>query len=199
MRASRPSSRGRRPISGKVRGRPWTRGHRSRCPINLSLELLGDRWSLLVLRDMIFGGKRHFRDFMRCEEGIASNILADRLRRLVDARMLTKSADPTHQQKAIYGLTEKSISLVPVLAHLATWGRRWLDVSREMGARAEALEEGGPPLWERFMEQLRAEYMRSLVPGAPGGSLPVRSLLQAAADRAAGGRLRQRRRRERTT
>ncbi len=142
---------------------------------------------------MIFGGKRHFRELMRCEEGIASNILADRLRRLVDARMLTKSDDPTHEQKAIYSLTEKSISLVPVLAHLATWGRRWLHASREMGARAEALEEGGPLLWERFMEELRAEHMGALLPRAPSGSLPVRSLLQAAADRAAGGK----RRRER--
>ncbi len=139
---------------------------------------------------MIFGGKRHFRELARCEEGIATNILADRLRRLVDARMLTRSDDPTHEQKAIYSLTEKSISLVPVLAYLGAWGRRWLDVSREMAARAQALEEGGPLLWERFMEELRAEHLSPLGPGAPSSALPVRTLLEAAAGRAAGGKRR---------
>ena len=62
---------------------------RSGCPINLSLEVFGDKWSLLILRDMIFGGKRHFRELLRSEEGIATNILADRLKTLVGLGMLT--------------------------------------------------------------------------------------------------------------
>jgi DNA-binding HxlR family transcriptional regulator len=89
-------------------------GHRSGCPINLSLEVFGDKWSLLILRDMMFGGKRHFRELLRSEEGISSNILADRLRKLVEEGMITKDDDPTHKQKAIYSLTEKAIALVPV-------------------------------------------------------------------------------------
>jgi DNA-binding HxlR family transcriptional regulator len=72
--------------------------HRSGCPINLSLEVFGDRWSLLILRDMVFGGKRHFRELLRSEEGIASNILADRLKRLTDQGMVTRADDPTHKQ-----------------------------------------------------------------------------------------------------
>ena len=64
--------------------------HRSRCPINLTLETLGDKWSLLILRDVIFGGKRHFRELLRLEEGIASNVLADRLKTLVADGLLTR-------------------------------------------------------------------------------------------------------------
>ena len=84
--------------------------HRSGCPINLTLEVLGDRWSLIVIRDMMFGDRRHFRALLQgSEEGIASNILADRLKRLVAAGMLTRRDDPTHRQKAIYSLAEPAI------------------------------------------------------------------------------------------
>src|ERR1700688_4931326 len=93
---------------------------RSGCPINLTLELLGDRWSLIVIRDIMFGGRRHFRELItQSEEGIASNVLADRLKRLVDAGLLSKSDDPAHKQKAIYSLTEASIELVPLLVEIA--------------------------------------------------------------------------------
>ena len=99
--------------------------HRSGCPINLSLEVFGDRWSLVILRDMIFGGARHFRELLTGSlEGIASNILASRLKHLVELGMLTKVPDPTHKQKAIYSLTEASIQLVPVMTALGSWGRR---------------------------------------------------------------------------
>jgi DNA-binding HxlR family transcriptional regulator len=100
---------------------------RSGCPINLTLELLGDRWSLIVIRDMMFGNRRHFRELLsQSEEGIASNILSARLKRLLDLGMITKADDPTHKQKAIYSLTEKAIELVPVFAMLGAWGRRHL-------------------------------------------------------------------------
>jgi DNA-binding HxlR family transcriptional regulator len=154
--------------------------HRSGCPINLSLEVFGDKWSLLILRDMIFGGRRHFRELLtNSEEGIASNILANRLKRLVEEGMLTKRADPTHKQKAIYSLTEASIELVPVMAALGSWGRRWLPVSDELSIRAQVLEEGGPVLWDRFMAELRAEHLgRSAAPSSDGRT--VRQHLQEA-------------------
>src|SRR5438270_10555560 len=87
---------------------------RSGCPINLTLEMLGDRWSLIVIRDIMFGNRRHYRTLLnRSEEGIASNVLADRLKRLVAAGLLTKHGDPSHRQKAIYSLAEPAIQLVP--------------------------------------------------------------------------------------
>jgi DNA-binding HxlR family transcriptional regulator len=152
---------------------------RSGCPINLSLEVFGDRWSLIILRDMIFGGRRHFRELLNGSmEGIASNILADRLKRLMVLGMLTKADDPSHKQKAIYSLTEMAITLVPILAHLGAWARVWLPVSDELSIRAELLEKGGQPMWDKFMDELRHEHLGLPLDTATGPS--VRATLQAA-------------------
>jgi len=150
--------------------------HRSGCPINLTLEILGDRWSLLVIRDMMFGNRRHFRELLgQSEEGIASNILADRLKRLMAAGMITRADDPSHKQKAIYSLTEASIELVPMFAQMGAWGRRHRPVSEELSIRAQLLEEGGPQMWAAFMEELRADHL-----GASRPARSVRGELQAA-------------------
>src|SRR3984957_2073887 len=133
--------------------------HRSGCPINLTLEVLGDRWSLLILRDIVFGGARRFRELLRSEERIASNILADRLRTLVEAGLLSRSGDADHKQKAAYSLTEKAIALVPVFAEIGAWGSRWLPATAALSIRAGLMEAGGPPLWERFMAELRQEHL----------------------------------------
>ena len=134
--------------------------HRSGCPINLTLEVVGDKWSLLVLRDMMFGNRRHFRELLtKSEEGIASNILADRLKRLVDQGIISKANDPTHKQKGVYSLTEQGIELLPVLAQMSVWGRKYLPVSEELSIRAQLLEEGGPKLWGDFMEELRETHL----------------------------------------
>src|SRR3954462_2824503 len=117
--------------------------HRSGCPINLTLEILGDKWSLLIIRDMIFGNRRHFRELLtKSEEGIASNILADRLRRLPEQGIVSRADDPTHKQKGIYSLTTKGIELLPLLAQMAIWGRKYLPVTEELSIRAQLLEEG---------------------------------------------------------
>ena len=138
---------------------------RSYCPINLSVEVFGDGWTLLILRDMIFGGKRHFRAFLESDEGIASNILAERMRMLVDRGIVTKSDDPTHKQKAIYSLTEKGIELLPVLAQIGIWGRHNIEAFEKADAATKAinrkLERGGPALWKRMMADLRREHLHS--------------------------------------
>jgi len=160
------------------------RAGRSQCPINLSVEVFGDRWSLLILRDMIFGGRRHYRELLRNQEGIASNILAERLRMLVDAGLLTRRDDPSHKQKAIYSLTEAAIQLVPVLAAIGAWGRHWLPVSEELGVRAQLLEEGGPALWDAFMAELREAHLGTSGTVASAGSPSVAARLQAAYEEA---------------
>ena len=149
---------------------------RSGCPINLTLEILGDRWSLIVLRDMMFGNRRHFRELLtKSDEGIASNILADRLRRLVEEGLVSKADDPSHKQKSLYSLTEMGIALVPVFAMMGAWGRRFLPVTEELSIRAELLEDGGPPMWEAFMEELRAIHL-----GTPQPTRSVFNELRAA-------------------
>ncbi|MGD0472317.1 MAG: helix-turn-helix domain-containing protein [Candidatus Velthaea sp.] len=142
--------------------------HRSGCPINLTLEILGDKWSLLVIRDMIFGNRRHFRELLtKSEEGIASNVLADRLQTLVEQGIITKGEDATHKQKVLYSLTERGIALVPVLAQIGAWGRRFLPVSEELAIRAELLEKGGPRMWEAFMAELREAHLGKARRGKP--------------------------------
>lgn len=144
--------------------------HRSGCPINLTLEILGDRWSLIVIRDMMFGNRRHFRELLtRSEEGIASNILADRLKRLTEKGLITRADDPSHKQKALYSLTEMAIGLVPLFAQMGAWGRRHLPVSEELSIRAELLENGGPAMWEAMMAELRSIHL--------GTERPARSVL----------------------
>jgi len=135
---------------------------RSGCPISLTLELLGDRWSLIVIRDIMFGGRRHFRELIaRSEEGIASNVLADRLKRLVEAGLLSRCDNPAHKQKAIYSLTEASIELVPLLVQIGAWGRRHTPADPELANRARTLEEGGQKRWKALMADLRASHIGS--------------------------------------
>jgi DNA-binding HxlR family transcriptional regulator len=152
--------------------------HRSGCPINLTLEALGDKWSLIVVRDILFGGRRRFRELLTAsEEGIASNILADRLQHLVELGVLTRAADPGHKQKQIYSLTEMGIELLPVFVALGAWGRRFLPVTEALSIRAELLERGGHALVDRFMAELRAEHLRG------EATSTVRDELRAAYDR----------------
>lgn len=138
---------------------------RSGCPINLTLEALGDRWSLIVIRDIMFGNRRTYRDLLaHSEEGIASNILADRLKRLTALGLLTRGSDPRHSQKIIYSLSESAIALVPLLAHMGAWGRRHLRPSFTLSVRAELLENGGPALWDAFMDELRHIHLEAPPP-----------------------------------
>jgi DNA-binding HxlR family transcriptional regulator len=127
----------------------------------------------------MFGNRRHYRQLLEhSEEGIASNILADRLKRLVEAGLLSRRADPAHKQKGIYSLTEPAIQLVPLFAHMGAWGRRHRPVTEDLSIRAQLLEEGGPRLWEAFMAELRAIHL-----GAPAPRRSVLAELKAAFER----------------
>jgi DNA-binding HxlR family transcriptional regulator len=156
--------------------------HRSGCPINLAVEVLGDRWSLVVLRDVMFGDRHYFRELLTLsDEGIASNILADRLHRLVAHGLLWRSEDETHKQKIRYSLTEAGVQLVPVMAALGSWGRRHMPASHELSVRAELLERGGPELWDRFMDELREQHLGvRRPPGTPSVFAELRAAYEAA-------------------
>lgn len=163
--------------------------HRSGCPISLTLEVIGDKWSLLIIRDMIFGGRRYFREFLlKSEEGIASNILTDRLKMLVEQEIISKTGDPRHKQRSVYSLTEKGIELLPILAQMASWGRKYLEVSEELGIRAELLAQGGSIMWDELMSELRETHLgipRQRRSKSAGGSVAAR--LQAAYEEAIAG------------
>ncbi|MES2192788.1 MAG: helix-turn-helix domain-containing protein [Pseudomonadota bacterium] len=162
-----------------------TEQKRSGCPINLTLEVVGDKWSLLIIRDMMFGNRRHFRELLtRSDEGISSNILADRLKTLLDQGIVSWADDPSHKQKGIYSLTEQGIELLPVLAQMAGWGFKHLPVTEELGIRAQLLSEGGPKMWAEFMDELRETHLGMRRKRKAGPSVGER--LQAAYEKVVG-------------
>jgi DNA-binding HxlR family transcriptional regulator len=163
---------------------------RSGCPVNLSLEIFGDRWTLLVLRDVIFTGARHFRELLAGPERISSNILADRLNALVEHRLLTRTGDPSHKQKVTYSLTEQAIDLVPVFVQLGAWGTQYLPVADEYVARGKVLDEGGPQALAAFMDELREIHLgpqarRQPAPGGPTITAQMQAAYAAALSRRA--------------
>ncbi len=98
---------------------------RSHCPINFVLETFGDKWTLLVIRDLMFHGKRHYGEFLASDEGISTNILADRLQRLERDGIIEKEVDPSHRSKVIYRLSPKGRDLLPVLLEITRWSGKY--------------------------------------------------------------------------
>lgn len=126
---------------------------RSDCPLNVSLEILGDRWSLLIIRDLMFRGFRTYKELLESEEGIATNILADRLQRLEACGIISISHEATDRRKLIYRLTEKGINLAPVLVELILWGAR-----HEQTAAPRALIRKMQKQREEFLVDLRRRW-----------------------------------------
>ena len=98
---------------------------RSGCPVSMSLEVFGDRWSLLIVRDLMVRGYRTFKEFMDSGEDIASNVLADRLRRLELSGIISAEREESDNRRINYRLTEKGIDLAPVMLDLLIWGARY--------------------------------------------------------------------------
>ncbi len=132
---------------------------RSGCAINAAVEVLGDPWAMLVLRDIMFGNRRYFRELVAgSEEGIATNILASRLKQLVAAGLLTRDA-AQRGQRAAYSLTEAGIQVLPVMIALGNWGLAHRSGERRLRVRAELLRDGGPKLVEAMIDELRELHL----------------------------------------
>jgi len=124
--------------------------HRSGCPVGVSLEVLGDRWSLLIVRDMMVRGYRTFREFQHAGEGIASNILADRLRKLEAGEILTTEPAAEDGRSAHYRLTAKGIALAPVLLDLLIWGAQHEETGAPCAVIAQMAENREAVLAEAY-------------------------------------------------
>lgn len=117
---------------------------RSNCPISFALDIFGDKWTLLVVRDLIFKDKSSYGEFLKSEEGIATNILADRLRLLEHSKIIKKSQDKQDKRKDIYKLTTKGIDLLPVLVEIILWSAKYdlhTATSKEFIANAHCNKE----------------------------------------------------------
>src|SRR5712671_2060764 len=122
---------------------------RSSCPVNISLEIFGDRWSLLIIRDLMLRSYRTYKEFLSSDEGIATNILAERLQRLEAAGIITTSRDAEDRRKIVYRLTKKWIDLDPILVELVLWS-----------AQHEAT--GAPPAAIRRMRARRDQFLSEI-------------------------------------
>lgn len=98
--------------------------HRSECPIAYGLDFFGDRWSLLIVRDIAIYGRRNYGQFERAGEGIATNVLASRLKRLVQDGIVEKLSDPEHRSKRIYRLTQRGVDLLPIIVEIIVWSAK---------------------------------------------------------------------------
>jgi len=132
---------------------------RSGCPLNASVEMLGDRWSLLIIRDMMLRGFRTYKEFMECYEGIATNILADRLRKLEAYGIITAEPDPADGRKLIYLLTAKGIDLAPVLTEMVLWAAGHEQTGNQDLVRLMRADK------EKFLAGIRKRWENRHLPG----------------------------------
>ncbi|AZI43581.1 transcriptional regulator [Deinococcus psychrotolerans] len=130
---------------------------RSGCPVSLGLDIFGDKWTLLIVRDLMFNGKRHYRELLHSAEGISSNILADRLKMLLAEGVITKADDPSHLQKVIYSLTEKGIALLPIVLAISEWSFEYRPVG-EAYRQESSLPRTENSVGEG-MQKLRREHL----------------------------------------
>lgn len=98
---------------------------RSKCPVTFALDRFGDKWSLLVVRDLMFRGRETYGEFLESGEGIATNVLADRLKCLETEGLIEKSRDPENKRRVLYRLTEKGLDLAPVLLEMMRWSAKY--------------------------------------------------------------------------
>jgi DNA-binding HxlR family transcriptional regulator len=127
---------------------------RSACPIARALDVVGDKWTLVVLRDLIMARRRHYQEMLAGNEGIASNILASRLKLLESAGMITRRRDPEQRRRVIYEPTEQALDLLPVMIELVLWGLKFDPQASAPAHLMRRLSEDR----EGFIAELRAQH-----------------------------------------
>lgn len=127
------------------------------CPVAFALDTFGDRWSLLIIRDIVLKGSKTYGEFLGASEGIATNVLADRLKELESAHILVKSRDPNNHRRYFYRLTEKGIDLVPVILEMIQWSAKYdpqTKARKEVLSKIESDREG-------FLKEIRERLRES--------------------------------------
>lgn len=130
---------------------------RSSCPINFALEIFGDKWSLLIVRDIVFAGKNTYNEFLESEEKIATNILSSRLKMLEEMGIIEKHYDPTRKTKTkvVYKLTKRGSDLIPVLVEIMLWSGRQGSVDEVAQAHIEKAQRDKPAFIRELYQNLQ--------------------------------------------
>ena len=126
---------------------------RSECPLSCALDIFGDKWSLLIIRDLMFDNKCTYNDFLKSQEGIATNILASRLKELEENGIIEKSAHPDSKAKNLYRLTSKGIDLLPILIEVYIWSDKYFTIPADV---KEVIQEAKKDK-EKFENQIRSK------------------------------------------
>jgi DNA-binding HxlR family transcriptional regulator len=136
---------------------------RSNCPVSCALDLVGDKWTLVIIRDMLMFGKETFKDFSESGEQIATNILSSRLKMLETNKIITKHKSPENKRVNIYRLTEKGIDLLPVIIELVQWSKNnVLEFQPQMNINGiDALLDNKAIVIEQMQASLRAKLVAS--------------------------------------
>ena len=130
---------------------------RSSCPINFSLEIFGDQWSLMIIRDIVFNNKSTYGEFLSSAEGISTNILAQRLSNLVETGLLTKRKNPNNGRLVEYGLTDKSKALIPLLCEMIIWGAEHSESSPELSAWADSIRGNRRQAQKKILSKIESK------------------------------------------
>ena len=130
---------------------------RSTCPISITLDVLGDKWTLLIIRDLMFTGKKTYGEFLQSEEKIATNILADRLLIMEKTGMVEKKAFPGNKAKNLYRLTPKGIDLMPILFEIILWGDKYFEIPERVHRLAGEIRKDKNGMMKEVSKRLAKE------------------------------------------
>lgn len=130
---------------------------RSHCPVNYGLEAFGDRWALLIIRDIVFRGKRTYGEFLKSEEGFSTNILASRLEHLINEGIIQRESDKTDGRKDIYSLTEKGLDLIPLIFEMVLWSAKYDNQSqaKRIVRLVELIKKDNRKISQKIIEQVK--------------------------------------------
>ncbi|MBL0337258.1 MAG: helix-turn-helix transcriptional regulator [Chitinophagaceae bacterium] len=137
---------------------------RSDCPLGISLDVFGDKWSLLIIRDLMFGNKCTYNDFLKSDEGIATNILASRLKGLEENGIIEKSAHPDSKAKNLYKLTPKGIDLLPIIMEVYIWSEKYFDMPSDLKATIKEAKKDK----EKFVKQVTKDLKLKMTANKSG-------------------------------
>lgn len=130
---------------------------RSECPLSGSLDIFGDKWTLLIIRDMLFFNKNTYGDFLKSDEKIATNILASRLQGLEDNRLIEKFEHPESKAKFLYKLTLKAIDLLPIIVEIYLWTDKYLDIPAEIKTTINEVKKDKAEFIKSLTKQLKKQ------------------------------------------
>ncbi len=130
---------------------------RSECPLSCSLDIFGDKWSLLIIRDLMFSNKETYNDFIKSSEGIATNILASRLKVLEENGIINKLIHPESKAKKLYKLTEKGINLLPIIVEIYLWSEKYFTIPDDIKDKINIAKKDKNKFIEQLINDLKSK------------------------------------------